>query len=81
LRPAHAPDGPTDESALARRVWRVSAILVVVGCVGGLPATSASADLGAALAAGEAPLTTDITGLVILLLLFFSVLTASLHLV
>ena len=48
LRPAHAPDGPTDESAPARRVWRVSAILVVVGCAGALPATSASADLAVA---------------------------------
>jgi len=80
LRPAHAPDGPSGEGAPARRVRRAGAFLVLAGCAGALPATRASADLGAALASGEAPLTTDITGLVILLLLFFSVLTASLHL-
>ena len=38
-------------------------------------------DLSSTLLSGDAPLTADITGLVILLLLFFSVLTASLHLV
>jgi signal transduction histidine kinase len=44
-------------------------------------AMSAPAEFGPALLSGEAPLATDITGLVILLLLFFSMLTALLHLV
>ncbi|HEY1943314.1 MAG TPA: ATP-binding protein [Roseiarcus sp.] len=42
---------------------------------------SARGDFGSDLLSGDALLTNDITGLVILLLLFFSVLTASLHLV
>ena len=80
LRPANALDGPNGGGSPAPRVWR-AVVLVAAGIAAALPAaTGARADIGSVLASGEAPLTTDITGLVILLLLFFSVLTAALHL-
>ncbi len=82
LPPAHAPDQPAGERASALRLRRAGAFIVVAGFGAAVPATpGACADIGAALASGETPLATDITGLVILLLLFFSVLTASLHLI
>lgn len=55
-------------------------VLVVFAALASSQA-SARAEVSSALVSGDAPLTNGITGLVILLLLFFSVLTASLHLV
>ncbi|MBV8662757.1 MAG: hypothetical protein JO107_06610, partial [Hyphomicrobiales bacterium] len=57
---------------------RCAALIGIVACA---PTAARASDFGSALISGGAPLSNDISGLVILLLLFFSVLTASLHLV
>ena len=78
LRPASATAGLGIGRSLASRVWPSGAAVLIANaapCQAG-----ARGDLSSALLSGDAPLTADITGLVILLLLFFSVLTASLHL-
>jgi len=63
------------------RATRATAIVSFAACAVALAATAARADFGATLAKEEAPLAANVTGLVIVLLLLFSVLTASLHLV
>jgi len=63
------------------RATRAAATVPLAACAVALAATAARADFGATLATEEAPLAANVTGLVIVLLLLFSVLTASLHLV
>ncbi len=55
-----------------------AALFGIAACA---PTVANASDFGSALLSGGAPLSNDINGLVILLLLFFSVLTASLHLI
>jgi signal transduction histidine kinase len=81
LRPASAAGGPRPRRWRAGRVWPTAAATLVATASAAFSHPSPQGDFTSALLSGDAPLTTDITGLVILLLLFFSVLTASLHLV